>query len=129
VIVARAATWMLALLIVTPGCGDDWRLRHADETVRLSAAAITEIETSGAEDAQLLPLLERAHTRLSQIERSIELWRDHSGPLSYVTHAPCLRSALIALREQLVAEHRPVPTDLESADAMLADVASHECEP
>jgi hypothetical protein len=115
--------------VAAPGCAEDWRLRHADETARLSAVAITEIETSGAEDAELLPLLERAHIRLTQIENSIDHWRNNSGFMAYAVHAPCLRNALIALREQLVAEHRPVPTELDTAEAMLADVASHECEP
>jgi len=129
VTVARAVALLVLVQLVVPGCAEDWRLRHADETARLSASALTDIETSGAEDAQLLPLLARAHARLDQIERSIVLWRDHSGPLSYVTHAPCLRNALVALREQLTAEHRAVPMDLETAEAMLGEVASHECEP
>jgi hypothetical protein len=126
----RSAIAALALaLIVVPGCGDDWRLRHADETARLAGVAITEVETSGAEDAEMAPLLARAHTRLTQIENSIRHWRDHSGPLAYVTHAPCLRNALIALRNQLTAEGRAVPQELETAEAMLGEVANHECEP
>jgi hypothetical protein len=112
------------------GCGEDSRLRYADDTARLSAEALTEIEsTSGGESPELAPLLERAHVRLGEIERSIDHWRNHSGYLAYATHAPCLRNALLALREALVAHDLGVPQQLDSAEAMLADVASHECEP
>ena len=104
-------------------------MTYAEETARLSGAALTEIESSGGEDPVLVPLLERAHVRLGQIERSIELWHDHGGPMSYRVHAPCLRNALIALRDALNERHLAVPRDLESADAMLSEVASHECPP
>ncbi|MFO0684658.1 MAG: hypothetical protein U0234_21560 [Sandaracinus sp.] len=127
---ARAACLVLvvATSVASAGC-EDGRLRYAEDTTRLAASAITDVETSGGEDAQLLPLLERAHYRLGQEERSIEEWRDHGGPLAFATHAPCLRNALIALREYLIAHERPVPTDLDSAEAMLAEVATHDCEP
>lgn len=111
------------------GCAEDSRLRYADDTAQLSASAITEVETSGGEDPELAPLLARAHVRLHEIEHSIDLWRDHGGPMSYRTHAPCLRNALIALRDALNARGLPVPADLDSADAMLGEVASHECAP
>ncbi len=127
---ARAASLALVAIaaVAIAGC-DDGRLRYAEDTTRLSAAALTEIETSGGEDAELLPLLERAHYRLGQEERSIEEWRDHGSFLAFATHAPCLRNALLALRAYLIAHERPVPTDLDSAEAMLADVATHDCEP
>lgn len=127
---ARAACLLLVVAACTASAGcEDGRLRYAEDTTRLAASAITEVETSGGEDAELLPLLERAHVRLGQEERSIEEWRDHSGPMAFATHAPCLRNALVALREYLIAHERPVPTDLDSAEAMLADVATHDCEP
>jgi len=118
-----------ACLFLVCGCGPDARMTYAEETARRSAAALAEVETSGSEDPELAPLLERAHVRLAQIERSIDLWHDHGGPMSYRTHAPCLRNALIALRDALNARGRPVPIDLDGADAMLAEVASHECAP
>lgn len=111
------------------GCGPDAHLTYADETVRLSSSAITEIESSGGEDPELAPLIDRAQVRLGEVERSITYWRDHSGSLAYRTHAPCLRNALIALRDALVERSLPVPQDLDSAEAMLAEVASHECAP
>jgi hypothetical protein len=115
-------------LCIVPGC-DDGRLRYADDTARLSGAALTEIETSGGEDPELAPVLARAHVRLGEIERSIDHWRNHSGPLAYATHAPCLRNALLAVRAVLVERGMPVPRDLDEAEAMLAEVASHECAP
>lgn len=126
----RALVLLLALAAAgIAGCAPDSRLTYADETARLSGVAITQIETSGGEDPALAPLLERAHVRLGEVERSIDHWRDHSGPLAYRTHAPCLRNALIALREALVARSLPVPQELDTADAMLGEVASHECPP
>ena len=113
------------------GCGPDQRLLYAEETARLSASAVTEVETAGGEDmpdALALPL-ERAHVRLDEVEQSIEAWRDHSGSLAYRTHAPCLRAALIAVRDVLVAEGRNVPSDLDEAETMLEDVADHTCAP
>lgn len=116
-------------LALVAGCGPDARLTYADQTAQLASSAITEVQSAGGENPELAPFIERAETRLVQIERSIALWRDHGGPMSYRTHAPCLRNALTALRDALVARELPVPQDLDTAEAMLADVASHECEP
>jgi hypothetical protein len=118
-----------ALLSAVLGCGPDSRMVYAEETARLSATAITEIQTSGGEDPQLSPALDRAHVRLGEIEHSIDLWRDHGGPMSYRVHAPCLRSALQQLRSILESEHRPVPQELDTAEAMLGEVADHACPP
>lgn len=125
-----AQAMALALAISAAGCAEDWRLRHADETARLSATAITEVEHSaGGEDPLLAPFIERAHTRLAQIERAIDQWRNHSGFMSYAVHAPCLRNALLALRDELIERHLAVPVDLETAESMLEEVATHACEP
>ena len=62
-----------ACLFLVCGCGPDARMTYAEETARRSAAALAEVETSGSEDPELAPLLERAHVRLAQIERSIDL--------------------------------------------------------
>ena len=123
---------VLALAVLAaPGCGPDARLVYAEDTARITAAALVEIETSGGEDAPepLQLALERTHVRLDEIEISIEQWRDHSGSLAYRTHAPCLRAALIAVRDALLAASMPVPSDLDEADAMLAEVADHTCDP
>lgn len=119
----------LAVGSATAGCGPDARLTYADETARLASAAITDVESSGGEDPALLPLLGRAHVRLGEVESAIDEWRDHSGPLAYRAHAPCLRAALIALREALTAEGRPVPAELDQAESMLSSVSTRRCTP
>lgn len=120
---------LVAIASGIAGCGEDSRLRFADDTARLSSAAITEVETSGGENPELAPFLERAHVRLREIEDSIDHWRNQSGPMAYAVHAPCLRNALMALRAALVERQLPVPQDLDEAEAMLNEVASHECPP
>ncbi len=126
---ARALLTLVAVAAGIAGCGPDARLTYAQETAELSASAILEIETSGGEDPELAPALERAHVRLREIEHSIDLWRDHGGPLAYRVHSQCLRSALQQLRALLTASGRPVPQDLETAEAMLGEVADHACPP
>ena len=97
---ARALLTLVAVAAGIAGCGPDARLTYAQETAELSASAILEIETSGGEDPELAPALERAHVRLREIEHSIDLWRDHGGPLAYRVHSQCLRSALQHTVEQ-----------------------------
>ena len=104
------------------GCGPDARMVFAEESVRVSGRAFAEVETSGGEHPSLEAPLRTVAVRLGETERALEVWRDHSGPLAYRTFAPCLRAALVALRAALLAETLPVPSALDEAEALLAEV-------
>lgn len=107
---------------VCSGCGPDARLTYAEESVRVASRALTEAQTAGGENDTLEAPLALATERLAEAERAIEVWRDHSGPLAYQTRAPCLRAALIALRDSMLAVPLAIPSELDEADALLEEV-------
>lgn len=113
---------LLAHAALAIGCGPDARLTYAEESVRVSARALAEAETSGGESPTLRAPLAEVTELLAAVERALEVWRDHSGPLAYRTRAPCLRAALLALRTAMLAASLSVPTSLDEADALLAEV-------
>jgi hypothetical protein len=124
-----AWAWVLAsAAAIAPGCGPDARLTAAEESVRVSASALSEVQTSGGENPALAAPLARVAVRLDEAERAIEAWHDHGGPLAFSTRAPCLRASLIALREAMLAESLDVPSDLDEAEALL-EGADGRCTP
>ncbi len=113
---------LVSLGLLAVGCGPDARLTYAEESVRVSAVALAEAQSAGGENEALEAPLARVSVRLDETERSIEVWRDHGGALAYRTRAPCLRSALNALRDAMLAASVTVPSELDEADALLEEV-------
>jgi hypothetical protein len=70
--------------------------------------------------------LDRSRRWLDHSEQAVELWGS-SGSLSYETSAPCLGSALGQLRDAMVSAGRPIPEDLEEAEAMVLDATDRPC--
>ncbi len=93
--------------------------------MRVASSALAEASTSGGETPALEEPLARVSARLAETERAVDVWRDNSGALAYRTRAPCLRAALIALRDALLAASLPVPSDLDEADALLEEVGGN----
>ncbi len=122
------ATLGFGLALASAGCGPDARMVFAENSVRVTSRAFAEAESSGGGRPALEQPLRRVATRLHQVERAIELWRDHSGPLAYRTFAPCLRTELLALRAGLVEQGLRVPPALDEAEALLAEVGGR-CTP
>ena len=118
----------LVVVALASGCGPDARLTYAEESVRVSSVALAEAESAGGENEALEAPLALATVRLAETEHAIEVWRDHSGPLAFRTRAPCLRSALMALRAAMLTVPLDVPSELDEADALLEDVGG-SCDP
>jgi hypothetical protein len=120
--VSRVLGVLLLSSMLVSGCGPDARLTYAEESVRVAASALAQAESAGGENEALEAPIALVAARLDETERSIEVWRDHSGSLAYRTRAPCLRSSLIALRDAMLAVSLPIPSDLDEADALLQEV-------
>ncbi len=119
----RALAVTLGLLLAAiAGCGPDPRLVYAEDSVRVAASALAEVQTSGGETPALEAPLALVAVRLTETESAIEVWRNHSGPLAYRTRAPCLRSALMQLRDAMLRVPLEVPSELDQAEALLEEV-------
>lgn len=121
-----------ALVLASAACGPDARRLAADDTVRLTRAALIEVggsaggeATVSGDDATTEPLA-RSRDWLEQAEQGIEVWGS-SGSLAYDTAAPCLGRALGDLRDALVATGRDVPTVLEEAEASALAATDRRC--
>ncbi len=109
------------------GCGPDARRARAEEAVRTASVALDEADaTSGGEEVAISSALARSHRWLDQSQEAIEVWGS-SGSLAYETSAACLASALGQLRDAIVTAGRPVPAQLEEAEALVQDAVARPC--
>ena len=119
---------VIAVLVLSAssGCAGDANRARAEDAVRLAAVALDDAGTSGGEDAAIEAALGRSRRWLDQSEQAVELW-GASGSLAYETSAPCLGSALGQLRDAFVRAGRPVPANLEEAEALALDAGERPC--
>ncbi len=119
---------LLVLLVSVPACGPDARHARAEETVRLAARALTDVQaTAGGEStAELDRAVEDASSWLVQSEHGVELWPS-AGSLAFETTTPCLARSLGEVRDALAAIGRDVPDTLEQAEALAHDWSERRC--
>lgn len=118
------------LAVLGPGCGGaDGARERALEATRLAAAALDEIDLTvgGEQDPSLGQARERSRRWLEATEDAVQSWSPGRPSIAYETAAPCLADALGELRDALVHAGRPVPENLEMAEAMAHEAAEQPC--
>jgi hypothetical protein len=117
----------VAASVLMIGCGPSALRVRAEENVRTTAEAITEVRSSGGEaPAELTSALDEADLWLRRAERAVDTWEGERS-FAYETVAPCLARSLADARTALTQAGRPVPESLDEAEAQAASAVDATC--
>lgn len=147
---ARASSWcsfgapgrvvglvVIGAMVVGIGCGSEANaaLVGANDTVRATGAAVTELSTSGGEiplgDPQdsesVAARLREVERRQAELEEAVAIWEEEDLPRAYYLVAPCMAAALRDLRAALEAANHAIPPNVDEALALLEDAGDRQC--